>query len=315
MSIKMVDCFLCRSASQMEIFTDLDDVKFECECCGVFSITKGFLHNRDLAFKNDDDYLLFRYLSAYTRQTSERGIISVLDTENWRDFARVHRTTRVPRKLMLLLELIAGRSSYPGHGVLINLDVDYPLFDAVSGDEARYLVSALMKRGDLIVEGMDDANSLPYGTAIGCIVTPTGWERFEPPAGAGGIPGRCFIAMAFDSFLNDAYERGIRPAILDCGAEPIRLDRVHYNEKICDKILAEIRLAQFMVADFTFQRGGVYFEAGFAMALGRPVIWTCRENDFPNTHFDTRQYNHITWSTPEELREKLTDRIRATILK
>ena len=111
-----------------------------------------------------------------------------------------------------------------------------------------------------IVNGFSHVGDLSDSTPFfQCTVTPAGWERFEPPAGAGGIPGRCFIAMAFDSFLNEAYERGIRPAILDCGADPIRLDRVHYNEKICDKILAEIRLAQFMVADFTFQRGGVYF--------------------------------------------------------
>jgi len=30
-------------------------------------------------------------------------------------------------------------------------------------------------------------------------------------------------------------------------------------------------------------------------------------------HFDTRQYNHISWETPEELKEKLIARIEATI--
>ena len=69
---------------------------------------------------------------------------------------------------------------------------------------------------------------------------------------------------------------------------------------------------------FMFQKprplgGVIHFEAGLAMGLGRPVIWTCRKDDFENTHFDTRQYNHIVWETPEDLREKLADRIRATI--
>lgn len=96
--------------------------------------------------------------------------------------------------------------------------------------------------------------------------------------------------------------------------DPVRIDLLQHNEKICDKILAEIRSCQFIIGDFTLQRAGVYFEAGFAMGLGRPVIWTCREDDFENTHFDTRQYNHIVWDTPEDLREKLTNRIRATIV-
>ncbi len=124
------------------------------------------------------------------------------------------------------------------------------------------------------------------------------------------------MAMSFDPALTDAYERGIKPAIKDdCGFDSIRLDREHHNEKICDRILAEIRLAQFMVADFTLHRAGAYFEAGFEMGLGRPVIWTCRKDEMPKAHFDTRQYNHIEWETPQELRAQLTDRIRATIVR
>jgi nucleoside 2-deoxyribosyltransferase len=95
--------------------------------------------------------------------------------------------------------------------------------------------------------------------------------------------------------------------------EPVRIDRVHHNEKICDKVVAEIRMCQFLVADVTLQRPGVYFEAGFAMGLGRAVIWSCREDDLKNVHFDTRQYNHIVWKDPSNLRTQLTDRIKATI--
>ena len=68
-----------------------------------------------------------------------------------------------------------------------------------------------------------------------------------------------------------------------------------------------------MVADFTGNRGGVYYEAGFAGGLGIPVIWIVHEDDLDDVHFDTRQYNHITYSTPEELRDKLKARILATI--
>jgi len=49
------------------------------------------------------------------------------------------------------------------------------------------------------------------------------------------------------------------------------------------------------------------------MGLGRPVIFTCSEKDIDKAHFDTRQYNHITWTDPADLREKLKNRIEATI--
>lgn len=75
----------------------------------------------------------------------------------------------------------------------------------------------------------------------------------------------------------------------------------------------QIRRSKFLVADFTVQRGGVYFEAGFAYGLGIPVIWSCKKTDLVNLHFDIRQYNFIDWKTPEELCERLCTRILATI--
>ena len=64
-----------------------------------------------------------------------------------------------------------------------------------------------------------------------------------------------------------------------------------------------IGAARLSVADFTGHRGTVHFEAGFSMGLGIPVIWTCRDADIGQANFDTRQYNHIVWANPRELRE------------
>ena len=99
----------------------------------------------------------------------------------------------------------------------------------------------------------------------------------------------------------------------DCGFTAIRMLELEHNDKICDRIIVEVRRAQFVIADFTFQRGGVYFEAGFAAALGRPVIWTCKACHFRHLHFDTRQYNHIKWEEASDLRRQLAARIRGTI--
>ncbi len=87
-----------------------------------------------------------------------------------------------------------------------------------------------------------------------------------------------------------------------------------FNDKVCDRMVAEIRRSRFLVADVTGQRQAVYFEAGYAMALGLPVIFTCREDEIDNCNFDTRQYNHIVWKSPEDLRERLKSRIEATIV-
>jgi hypothetical protein len=201
------------------------------------------------------------------------------------------------------MELIAQKSNGIGGEAEIWGDYDYPAIDARSKEGLDLLLDHLVKTGYVIFSD---------GPLVA--LTVKGWEELEPVSGS-GIPGRCFVAMWFDSSLEAAWQDGIYLAVKDdCKCEPIRIDKVHHNEKICDKIVADIRRAQFVVADVTGQRPGVYFEAGFAIALGRPVIWTCREDDLKNVHFDTRQYNHIVWSTPAELREKLADRIRATVL-
>ena len=128
---------------------------------------------------------------------------------------------------------------------------------------------------------------------------------------------QAFVAMWFGDEMNAAYEQGIEPAIREAGYRPMRIDRKPDLNKIDDEIIAEIRRSRFLVSDFTHgkkgPRGGVYFEAGFAHGLNIPVIFTCRNDMVDQLHFDTRQYAHIVWETPEELRSELLNRIRARI--
>lgn len=125
---------------------------------------------------------------------------------------------------------------------------------------------------------------------------------------------RAFVAMWFDKSMNDYYKNGIKKAIEEAGYIPVRIDLQDFNEKICDEIIAGIKRCKFLVSDFSGQRGGVYFEAGFAKGLGRPVIFTVKKDDVEKLHFDTRQYNHIVYTSPEDLHKKLYNRICATIV-
>lgn len=126
-----------------------------------------------------------------------------------------------------------------------------------------------------------------------------------------------FVAMWFSPDMTSTYDEGIAPAVEELGYRPVRIDRQEHNNKIDDEIIAEIRRARFIIADFSCGpdgvRGGVYYEAGFAAGLGIPVIHTVRETDVGTLHFDTRQINHIVWSNSPDLRYKLVNRIGATL--
>lgn len=147
-------------------------------------------------------------------------------------------------------------------------------------------------------------------------VTVTGYAQIEDSRVNAG-QHQAFVAMWFDEQVEDAFEHGIRPAIEEAGYSAMRIDRKEHINRIDDEIIAEIRRSRFLVADFSQgadgARGGVYFEAGFALGLDIPVIYTCRSSDFKKLSFDTRQYNHISWESPGELRIALRNRILAVI--
>ncbi len=129
--------------------------------------------------------------------------------------------------------------------------------------------------------------------------------------------GKAFVAMWFDDEMNDAYENGIEPALMVLGYEPVRVDKVLSTDDIVAEIFARIAECDIMIADFTHgkdgPRGGVYYEAGYSEALGKPVIMTCRADQSPDIHFDTSHRFHIMWKTPKELRDALRERIPARV--
>ena len=81
--------------------------------------------------------------------------------------------------------------------------------------------------------------------------------------------------------------------------------------RIDDEIIGQIKRSRFMVAGFTGQRSGIYFEAGMMLGLGRTVIWMCKKSELNQVHFDTRQYNFIDYENVTDAKKRLYDRIIA----
>jgi hypothetical protein len=141
-------------------------------------------------------------------------------------------------------------------------------------------------------------------------ITFDGWKWLsERPRSAGH---RGFIAMWFDSSL-DELQRAIEKGISDAGYSPLRIDQDHFAGGVMDRVLASIRESRFVVADFTGNRGGVYYEAGFAAGLGLTVFCLCKEGqtapgDADRIHFDIAHLRMITWKGDDLGR--LTDRLR-----
>ena len=140
-----------------------------------------------------------------------------------------------------------------------------------------------------------------------------GWTHLDKLRRAGAASAQGFIAMWFHDSMIEAYENALFPAIRRARYQPHRVDEREHADRIDDEIVAQIRRSKFVVADFTGQRGGVYWEAGFARGLGLEVFLTCQKDHLDKLHFDIRQYNCIDWETPEELADRLRKRIEAVL--
>ena len=196
--------------------------------------------------------------------------------------------------------------------------------ESVDSREVQYLLNYLdeecwiaEREGTQTIAIEDDPHWETVVPSRMYILTVKGYARLAELETANAESSKGFVAMWFDKSTYEAWEEGIQRGIEDAGYEPVRIDQQEHNNKIDDEIIAEIRRSRFVVADFTQgedgARGGVYYEAGFAHGLGIEVIFTCREDALQNVHFDTRQYNHIVWKTPKELRQGLAERISAVI--
>ena len=69
----------------------------------------------------------------------------------------------------------------------------------------------------------------------------------------------------------------------------------------------------FVIADLTGQRGGVYYETGYAVAKDKLLILSCKKSTEEKPHFDVAQINTIFWEDEGNLYSRLTKRIKATI--
>ena len=281
---------------------------FECPACGNYSITgRAQFHLRN---RKESLYII----SGVTRNHYELYESPFIITEEMvRDDLEFQAEfqNKMPKSVLdkasLLLQYIARKSSHPGDSVLINPSQDYPICFCKNAKELIFYINHIRDVGDIEEEGTMQDSSLS--------LTAEGWRKIENTAKLNLESKQSFVAMCFNESLKEIFTKGIAPLETDTGFKMYRVDQEPFNEKICDRVIADIRKSRFLIADVTGLRHAVFFEAGYAMGLGLPVIFTCKKGTEIENCFDTRQYNHIVWENAEDLKTKLKDRILATIGK
>jgi nucleoside 2-deoxyribosyltransferase len=130
------------------------------------------------------------------------------------------------------------------------------------------------------------------------------------------------MAMKYgDAELNALVAKHFAPEVRKTGFDLRRLDQSQPAGLIDDQLRVLIRTSRFLVCDLTHVNRGAYWEAGFAEALGRPVIYTCRKDVFEDRkhehhpHFDTNHMVTVIWDPgdPAKAASRLKHTVRATL--
>jgi hypothetical protein len=135
-------------------------------------------------------------------------------------------------------------------------------------------------------------------------------EAFEPAAPTFEVAkGFVFIAMPMnieDPTLEDVHHT-IKDAAVSVGLVAERVDEPATTERITDRVLESLHRAEFVIADLTYGKPNVYYEAGYAHALGKVPIYIAKEGT--KIEFDLKDYPVIFFPNMSKLKAELTRRL------
>lgn len=285
-----------------------DNLYCSCPNCGKYAITGIAFSALKHDLERDPDHHGYEYSGAILELNETGHMPPLITTENYRMLLDQVVVPKKPaEKLAKILLYVYRRTHYLYEDVNIRanmLAVGY----AQHVQEFNNLLQALVDMGKF---DLPPADSRDYHLTL------AGFSDAERISGTTDSR-QCFVAMWFDDEMVDVFRRSITAAVEATGHKAIIVSMKQHNDDITDHIIAEIRKSRFIIADFTGLRGGVYYEAGFAAGLGKPVIMTCRDDWFNtseqrNVHFDVSHMNFIVWKDGADLGQRLLDRIVATI--
>lgn len=153
-------------------------------------------------------------------------------------------------------------------------------------------------------------------TAMPAKILPLGYKHLLGLNKTPAVSDQVFVACKFDEAVLSVVNDYIKPAVIDAGYKYVIVNNEEFVGRIDDKIIAEIRKSKFIIADLTGHKPNVYYEAGYAMGHGIPVLLTCKrtgKKKMDQIHFDISPYNCIYWKQNQldEFRNRVQNRIEA----
>jgi nucleoside 2-deoxyribosyltransferase len=326
-------CPVCEIRTELYGLNDVSEVpeaggrryRVDCPKCGSFKISDAVNHR--LQGSAADQAKLSGIIRSATDQNG--AYHELITTEN---IGRILETSGAPRsvddQIANFMLKIADQVQFLGEFTPDESSMVWAARAYLPNDSFLDRLSEELAKQGWIREG-------PKSKLRSYTLRMKGWERVGELRRSSIEGNLAFVAMWFDREMDEIFDNAISPALESCGYQnAYRVDRETFSERIDSHIVAQIRRCSLLVADVTGDRGGVYYEAGLAEGLGKPVIWCCNKSwetmmpvsiqpssgevlestlkKWPDQiHFDTNHFPHLMWSNHEDLKKQLEDRIIA----
>lgn len=152
-----------------------------------------------------------------------------------------------------------------------------------------------------------------------------GWKAIDHLQISNKYNKDVFVAMSFNKAL-DPIRDAIKEGTTNAGFSAEFMDEIIHNKDIVPEMLRLIRECRFLIMDISEPNYGAYYEAGYALGLGKEVIITCSKKTYDRKyitdeekkyekylkpHFDIAQKQILVWSDYNDLSRKLKEWIRA----
>jgi nucleoside 2-deoxyribosyltransferase len=115
------------------------------------------------------------------------------------------------------------------------------------------------------------------------------------------------------------YSKQILPTLRSLNLNPIRVDRRQHPDDLNNFIIRMLKNSSIVLADLTYARPSVYYEAGFAERK-TPVVYTVRKDHLSRAqrderlrvHFDLEMKKIVDWLSPDDptFQSRLKTRMR-----
>ena len=301
----MNECPICRNNVDKTEQQEKDSLYINCIKCGTYEIDG--LENITLFNNNDLDNYFSKISSWISEQNKIYKIEYPLISRKIINKIIVQKDKTIKEKFDCFMKIVQNLDV--GKIVIKNFNHCYIKDETEFGLIFQKALDKNLLQGEI----SKVIGELPVVRYSG--ITFDGLEYIESLSQTNKNSKNIFVAFYFNDEMQQIFDNDIKKAIEDIGFNYVRVSSstTDTDKHINDDIIGKIKSSKIVIADFTGQRNSVYFEAGFAMGLKRPVIWSCQSEDFNNLSFDTRQYPHIKWDNKDDFVDKLKKRILAII--